>query len=313
MKRVSVFITNLFVVWVILGATAAFFWPAGFSWFKPYIIPALGIVMFGMGMTLTVADFKLVLKRPYPVFVGASAQFLIMPAAGAILAKVFHLSPPLAAGLVLVGACPGGTASNVITYLAKADVALAVTLTATTTVLGVLATPYLTLLYVGQDVPVPAAEMLWSVAKIVLIPVVLGLVVRRYGGRSMEGAMALMPAVSVLFIVMIVACIVGASHDKLVSAGPVTFLAVMLHNGIGMVAGYWYARLLRLDRIQARTVAIEVSVQDSGLGIALAQRHFQDVLVALPSAIFSIWQNISGPALASWWSRHPVPEETKAG
>src|SRR5437016_5143483 len=164
-------------------------------------------------------------------------------------------------------------ASNVITFLAKADVALAVTLTAVTTVLGTLATPYLTLVYAGQYVEVQAVEMLWSVAKIVLLPVLVGLAVRRWFGAKLGQVMVLMPVVSVMFIALIVACIVGSSHDKLVTAGPVTFLAVILHNGLGMLAGYWYAQLLRLDKVQARTIAIEVSVQDSGLGIALARKH----------------------------------------
>ena len=302
--RAARIITNLFVVWVIVAAAAAFVWPAGFAWFRPYIIPALGVVMFGMGITLTPADFKRVVDRPYAVLVGTTAQFLFMPAIGALLAKLFNLPAPLAAGLVLVGACPGGTASNVITFLAKADVALAVTLTAVTTVLGTLATPYLTLVYAGQYVEVQAVEMLWSVAKIVLLPIMVGLAVRRWFGAKLGQVMVLMPVVSVMSIALIVACIVGSSHDKLVAAGPVTFLAVILHNGLGMLAGYWFARLLRLDRVQARTIAIEVSVQDSGLGIALARKHFADVLVALPSAIFSVWQNLAGPAVASYWSRN---------
>src|SRR5437867_2268595 len=306
MKRIADIITGLFVAWVILAAATAFVWPAAFAWFKPYIIPALGVVMFGMGVTLTPADFKRVAERPYAVLVGTAAQFLIMPATGALLAKVLGLPAPLAAGLVLVGACPGGTASNVITFLAKADVALAVTLTAVTTVLGTIATPYLTLLYAGQYVAVPAVEMLWSVTKIVLIPVLLGLMTRRVFGGKFRPVLVLMPAVSVLFIALIVACIVALSKDRLASSGPVTLVAVVLHNAFGMTLGYGMARILGLDRRQARTIAIEVSVQDSGLGIALARKHFADVLVALPSAIFSVWQNLIGPVVATYWSRRPT-------
>jgi BASS family bile acid:Na+ symporter len=305
MKRVAEIITGLFVVWIILAATAAFVWPVGFAWFKPWIVPALGIVMFGMGVTLTPADFKRVAERPYAVVIGTLAQFLIMPATGALLAKLLHLSPPLAAGLILVGACPGGTASNVITFLAKADVALAVTLTAITTVLGAVATPYLTLLYAGQYVAVPAWEMLWSVAKIVVIPVILGVGVRQLLGEKIRVVMVLMPVVSITFIALIVATIVAISKDRLAGSAPTTFLAVVLHNALGMMLGYGFARLTRLDQKQARTIAIEVSVQDSGLGIALAQKHFTDVLVTLPSAIFSVWQNVIGPVVATYWSRRP--------
>ncbi len=303
-SRIANSLANLFVVWIALAAGSAYLWPGAFAWFGAWIVPALGIVMFGMGVTLTTADFKRVRERPYPVFIGTVAQFAIMPLTGAILAKIFGVAPPIAAGLVLVGACPGGTASNVITFLAKADVALAVTLTAVTTLLGVVATPYLTKWYAGQYVQVDAPKMLVSVLLIVVIPVALGLAVRHWSGdRSRKISGAVMPLLSVVIIAMIVASIVAGAKSRLVTAAPITFLAVILHNLIGMILGYGLARLAGLDKIQARTISIEVSVQDSGLGIALARKHFADVLVALPSAIFSLWQNISGPLVAVYWSR----------
>lgn len=308
MRSIFKLIPHYFVIWVILAALAAFIAPHYFIWFKPFIVPALGIVMFGMGITLTPSDFRRILHQPKAVAVGVAAQFLFMPALGAIMARLFHLPDALCVGMILVGACPGGTASNVITYLAKADLALAVTLTAMTTLIGVVATPLLTQLYAGQYVAVDAGHMLLTVAKIVLVPVLAGLGLRHFLKERMTGILHIMPAVSVIFIVMIVACIVGLSRDSLRTMGFVLFLAVACQHAIGCVLGYGFARLMRLSKIQARTIAIEVATQDSGLGIALAHKHFADVLVALPSALYTVWQNMAGPALASFWSRRPTEE-----
>lgn len=302
--RIAKFVTDLFVVWVILGAATALRWPQAFTWFRPYIELGLGLIMFGMGITLTPADFRRVAEKPYPVFVGVLAQFLIMPFGAAAIATLLQLPAPSAAGLILVGACPGGTASNVMTYLAKGDVALSVTMTSVSTVCAVVLTPYLTLLLAGQYVPVNAPELLLSILQIIIVPLAAGLVVRRILGRHVEEFTGVMPIISVVFIVMIVACIVGLSKPKLISSGPQAFLAVALHNTGGLALGYGLAKLARLDAVRCRTISIEVGMQNSGLGVALA-KHFADVLVALPSAIFSVWHNITGPAVAAYWSRKP--------
>lgn len=304
MKNICEFISRFFALWVVIAACAAFFAPQAFTWFQPAIVPTLGIIMFGMGVTLTPADFARVWIEPKAVGVGVLIQFLVMPALGGALAYFFKLPPPVAVGVVLVGACPGGTASNVIAYLAKVDVALSVTITAMTTILGVIATPYLTKIYAGHYLAVDAVAMLFTVAKIVLLPVTAGLLLRRVLKEKSEGILAVMPVISVAGIVMIVSCVVGLSHASLVSMAPILFLVVFCHHFLGAVFGYGMARLMRLSEIQARTIAIEISTQDSGLGVALARKHFSDVLVALPSALYSIWQNIAGPLLATYWAGH---------
>jgi BASS family bile acid:Na+ symporter len=302
-NRVAGLVTRLFVLWVAVAALAALVWPAGFTWFQPLIVPGLGLIMFGMGMALTPADFKRVAGQPYAVGVGLLAQFLIMPLAAAGIAKIFGLPPAIAAGLILVGACPGGTASNVITYLAKGDVALSVTMTSCSTIASVAATPYLMLWLAGAYVPVHPAELLQSILAIVIVPVTAGLVARQFLGARAGRFEALLPIVSVIFIVMIVACIVALSRKQLAESGLLVFASVAAHNGSGLLLGYGMAKIAGLDAVRCRTIAIEVGMQNSGLGVALARKHFADLLVALPAAIFSVWQNVSSPALASYWAR----------
>jgi BASS family bile acid:Na+ symporter len=302
-KRSADFIIRFFVLWVALAAVAALMWPAAFTRFQPLIVPGLGVIMFGMGITLTPADFKRVAAQPYPVGVGLAAQFLIMPLAAAGISKFLHLPPALAAGLILVGSCPGGTASNVMTFLAKGDVALSVTMTACSTLVAVVATPYLMSWLAGQYVPVHPQELLISILAIVIGPVLAGLVARQFLAQRSRKIEQALPLVSVVFIVLIVACIVALSKVQLLQSGAVVFATVAAHNAIGLAFGYAMAKLAGLDAVRCRTIAIEVGMQNSGLGVALARKHFADVLVALPAAIFSVLQNISGPALANYWSR----------
>jgi BASS family bile acid:Na+ symporter len=298
------FIVRWFVVWVALAAAAALIWPAAFTWVQPLIIPGLGAIMFGMGVTLTPADFKRVARQPYAVGVGLAAQFLIMPLAAAGIAKLFGLPPAIAAGLILVGSCPGGAASNVITYLAKGDVALSVTMTSCSTLVAVVATPYLTAWLAGAYVPVRPVELLMSILTIVIFPVLAGLLVRQFLADRLRNIEAVLPVLSVVFIVLIVACIVALSKGQLAETGLLVFVSVTAHNSSGLLLGYGMAKLTGLDAVRCRTIAIEVGMQNSGLGVALARKHFADVLVALPSAIFSVIQNITGPALANYWARH---------
>jgi BASS family bile acid:Na+ symporter len=302
-SRSADFIVRFFVAWVALAAVTALIWPAAFIWFQPLIVPGLGAVMFGMGITLTPADFKRVAKQPYAVGVGLVAQFLIMPFAAAGIAKLFGLPPAIAAGLVLVGSCPGGTASNVMTYLAKGDVALSVTMTSCSTIAAVVATPYLTLWLAGEYVPVHPLELLMSILTIVIFPVLAGLIVRRFLADRVRKIEVVLPVLSVVFIVLIVACIVALSKAQLLQSGALVFVTVTAHNATGLALGYGMAKLAGLDAVRCRTIAIEVGMQNSGLGVALARKHFADVLVALPAAIFSVIQNITGPALANYWAR----------
>lgn len=302
------FITRRFPYIAILLSAVAVFIPEIFVPLKPAIVPLLGIVMFGMGMTLTVENFRRVLRMPGVVALGVGLQFLIMPLAAWLIALVLRLPPQLMAGLVLVGACPGGTASNVVCYLSKGNVALSITLTAVSTVVAVIMTPVLTWLYVGQTVPVPIVQMLLSILKIVILPVTLGVLVNPWLGRRLHGLREAFPAVSVLAIVLIIAIIVAVNEPQLKSLALPVMVAVMMHNLLGLAAGYWLSRWSGQDASTCRTLAIEVGMQNSGLGVALAMKHFS-AAAALPGAVFSIWHNLSGATLASYWGKKRVTGE----
>ncbi len=294
--------TTLFPVWALAASAAAWLWPAPFVALKPAIVPLLGVVMFGMGATLTTASFAEALRRPGTVALGVALQYLVMPAAGWVAATLAGLPPALAAGLILVGSCPGGTASNVICYLARGDVALSITLTAVSTLLAAWATPLLTWLWAGARVEVPVAAMMRDTAAIVLVPVALGVLANTLWHRRLARVRRAMPLVSVAAIALIIAIIVALTRERLAAVGPALAAAVALHNALGLALGYAAARILGLERRLARTLAIEVGMQNSGLGVALAAKHF-GALAALPGALFSVWHNLTGSALAAWWSR----------
>lgn len=300
--RVSQFAGNTFAVWVLLFAALAFLMPSGFTWIAPYISILLGVIMFGMGMTLSLGDFKEVLKQPKKVGIGVLAQFTIMPLIAFGLAVGFKLPPEVAAGVILVGCCPGGTSSNVMTYLAKGNIALSVAITSCTTLLAPFVTPALILLLASKWLPVSAGDMFWSVVKVVLIPIILGLVVKMLFNKQVEKSVQVLPLVSVVAIVAIVAAVVSGNQQKIAEIGLLILLVVILHNTLGYLLGFWVARLLKLDYSDQKAVAIEVGMQNSGLGATLAAAHFSP-LAAVPSAIFSVWHNISGSLLATWWSK----------
>ncbi len=294
----------LFPAAALLAAAAGWSWPGVFAGLAPGIVPLLALVMFAMGLTLTPADFGRALRRPGVIALGVALQYAVMPAAAWLVAVVLGLPPLLLAGLVLVGASPGGTASNVIVFLARGDVALSVTLTAVSTLVAVFATPGLTLLYAGQSVPVPALDMLLSVARIVLLPVLAGVVVNRLLHRLVAPVQGLAPLVSMSGIVMIIAIVVALNAERLGEVGVLLVAAVVAHNALGLAAGYGLARLACRDRRIARTLAIEVGMQNSGLAVALGAKYFGS-LAALPGALFSVWHNLSGSALAALWARRP--------
>lgn len=292
----------MFPLWAVLLAAAAYVWPGGFAGLAGAIVPLLGLVMFGMGMTLTPASFAAVWRRPGLVGVGVAMQFTLMPLLAWIIGTLLNLPQALLVGLVLVGSCPGGTASNVICYLARGDVALSITLTAVSTLLALVATPLLTWLYVGARVPVPVADMLLSMLTIVIVPVLAGLMVNRLWGRRLALLKQVFPLLSVLAIALIIAIIVALKHEQLARLGGVLILAVAAHNAGGLALGYGLARGLGLDARVSRTLAIEVGMQNSGLAVALASQFFS-AAAALPGALFSIWHNLTGSLLAAWWSR----------
>jgi BASS family bile acid:Na+ symporter len=268
---------------------------------RPAILPLLGVVMFGMGMTLTAANFTEVLRRPRLIGLGLLLQFSLMPLIAWLVAWVFGLPAELAAGLVLVGSCPGGTASNVVCYLARGDLALSISLTTLSTLLAVLATPWLTWLYVGERVPVPRWEMLISILKVVLLPVICGVLLNRLVGMRLRSIKRVFPLLSVAAIVLIIGIVVALNQTRLIDLGPALVVCVMLHNLLGLASGYGCARLLGYDARISRTLAIEVGMQNSGLAVALAGKHLS-AAAALPGALFSVWHNLSGSALAGWWS-----------
>lgn len=271
---------------------------------KPAIIPLLIVIMFGMGMTLTWRDFIRVWQQPRVIGLGVLLQFIIMPVMAWIISRGLQLETALLVGMVLVGASPGGTASNVICYLARGNVALSVSLTLSSTLLSVFCTPLLTLLYVGQQVPVPVVDMLLNVVQIIALPVMAGTLINSLWHRHLHRFEQVFPLLSTLAIILIIAIITALNKDRLLQVGSLLIIAVALHNLSGLVGGYYMARLFKHDRVTARTLAIEVGMQNSGLAVALALKYFPALgaLVALPGALFSIWHNLTGSILAAWWA-----------
>ncbi|PLT30790.1 bile acid:sodium symporter family protein [Peribacillus deserti] len=302
LERMSQFVGNTFAIWVLIFAVAAFIFPSGFTRIAPYIVPLLGIIMFGMGLTISGSDFKEVFKRPKDVLIGVAGQFLIMPSLAFLLAKALQLPPEIAVGVILVGCCPGGTASNVMTFLSKGDVALSVTITSITTVLAPIVTPALILLLASQWVPVDSGGLFLSIVKIVILPIVLGLIVKRVFSKPAQASVKALPLVSVIAIVAIVAAVVSVSQQQIAKTGLTIFAVVILHNLLGYTLGYGFGKLFKMNLSKKKAVAIEVGMQNSGLGAAIATAHFSP-LSAVPSAIFSVWHNISGPILATIFSR----------
>lgn len=302
LENISRFAGNTFAIWVILFAILAFFIPDGFTWIAPHISLLLGIIMFGMGLTLSLDDFKGIVKAPKSVFIGVLAQYSIMPLLAFGLATLFQLPPEVAVGVILVGCCPGGTASNVMTFLAKGNTALSVTITAVSTILAPVLTPTLTLLFASKWLPVSAGDMFLSIVQIVLIPIVLGVIVRLLFQKQVDKSVKVLPLVSVVGIVAVASAVVAVNKESIATTGLLIFSVVISHNVLGLLVGYLLAKILRLDFQDQKAISIEVGMQNSGLGSALALAHFAPV-AAVPSALFSVWHNISGPLLATWWGK----------
>jgi bile acid:Na+ symporter, BASS family len=307
LERLSSFVGNTFAVWVLLFAFLSFFIPSGFTWIAPYIVPLLGIIMFGMGLTLSANDFKEVFRRPKDVAIGVGAQFVIMPLLAFALATLLPVPPEVAVGVILVGCCPGGTSSNVMTYLSKGDTALSVSITAVSTILAPILTPLLVLLFASKWLSVSAGDLFVSIVKIVLVPIILGLVVKYLFGKKVEAGVKALPLVSVAAIVAIVAAVVSVNQEKIAETGAIIFAIVVLHNCIGYLIGYGLAKLFGMTPTKRRAVSIEVGMQNSGLGASLAAIHFSP-LAAVPSAIFSVWHNISGPIIATIFRKQQEKE-----
>ena len=305
MNKLCNYISKYMGVMVLLVAALALFWPASFLWIDTWAInPMLGVIMFGMGLTLSPQDFRIVFSRPKDIIIGCLAQFTIMPLLALGLSWAFALPKELALGVILVGCCPGGTASNVITYLAKGDLALSVGMTATSTLLAPLLTPLLVLVLAGTMVEVDTIGMLLSIVYVVIAPIAVGLIFQRYLPKFTKEIVPYLPAFSSIAIALVVGIIVSHNADRLLVGGMIVVLVVILHNLCGLSLGYVIGRLLGLAEPKKRAISIEVGMQNSGLASSLATLHFASFpLATIPGAIFSVWHNISGALVARIYSK----------
>jgi BASS family bile acid:Na+ symporter len=276
----------------------------------PHVTTLLTIIMLSMGVTLSIDDFRRVFTRPAPVIAGIVLHYLVMPLAAWVIAKLLRMPPDLTAGMVLVGSVASGTASNVMIYLARGDVALSVTISALSTLVGVFATPLLTRLYVDASIAVDVHGMLMSILQIVALPIIVGLIVNRLFGKFVRKIEPVLPIISMVSILLIIAAVVGGTQKSIASVGAVVALGVVLHNGIGLLGGYWGGRLLGFDEAVCRTLAIEVGMQNSGLAATLGKLYFTPI-AALPGALFSVWHNLSGSMLAGYWAGRPAKGSTR--
>ncbi len=300
-------LTNLFPFWVLLGGVLALFEPGWFTWFKgPAIVGGLAVIMLGMGVTLSLDDFKAVLKMPGAVAVGFVAQYLIMPFLGWTIARLLRLPGPFAVGLILVSCCPGGTASNVVAYLARANVGLSVLMTMCSTFGAVFMTPLLTNWLVGTRVPVDGWGLFLSTVQVVLLPVLAGLALHQFFPRLVKSVLPVAPLVSVVAIALICASIIGQNARDIRESGGRLLVAVALLHAGGFSLGYLFARIFGYEALVCRTVSIEVGMQNSGLGVVLARRHFADPLTPVPCAISAVFHSIIGSLMAGIWRIWPA-------
>lgn len=300
-------LANAFPIWVAAACGLALVDPALFTWFNDRLIVAgLGLIMLGMGMTLTFADFTRVASRPAAVVAGFVSQFTLMPLAGWGVARALDLPTPFAVGLILVGCCPGGTASNVVTYIARADVALSVTMTTCSTLAAVVLTPLLTQVFAGTLVEVDMLGLLLSTLQVVVLPVAGGVLLKRFASTVVETVLPAAPLASVLVIALVCGSIIGQNAAAVRESGPRLLVAIVLMHSIGFAVGYGFARAFGFPVVAARTISIETGMQNSGLGVVLARKHFAtEPLTAVPGAISALVHSVLGSLLAAWWRLRP--------
>lgn len=301
---------NLFPVWVLLAGGLALVMPELFTWFdKPKIIWGLAVIMLGMGLNLNWEDFRGALAMPFELGLGVVLQFSVMPLAGFLIADAFQLPTAFAVGLILVASCPGGTASNIVTFLARANLPLSVLMTTTSTFLAMLATPLLTELYVGSRVPVNAWGLFLTTVQVVILPVLFGLLLNTFLREKVDFIRPAAPLVAALTVALIVGSIIGANADNILHLGPRLLGAVVLLHLVGFTVGYWVCLLLKTRGDVQRTISIEVGMQNSGLGVVLARTHFPDPLTAVPGALSAVVHSVIGSILAVYWRQRPPREE----
>lgn len=311
LEKLSQLLNKSFAVLVILAAASGYVFPEKAIIFVPYFSLMLGVIMFGMGLTLSPSDFREIFRHPKHVLVGILAQFTIMPGVAYVLCKVFGLSPELAVGLMLLGSCPGGTISNVITFLARGDVALSVTVTSCTTLLAPVVTPALMYFTASQWLSIDPTAMFLSIVQIILLPIAAGVLVNKLCGKKVELLTAAIPVFSYASIVAIVAAVVGATKPQLALMGWQVFSAVVLLTSLGMLLGFFTARFTGMNLAKQKTLCFEVGLQNSSLGVALATVHFAAMpMAALPCAVAAIWATFMAPLVASYLQRLREPEES---
>ena len=313
LEKISDFFGKYMAFIVLIVAALALFAPGTCLWIQTsWVNYLLMIVMFGMGLTLKLEDFKLVFTRPKDILIGCVAQFTVMPLLAFALGKIFGLDAALLAGVILVGTCPGGTSSNVITYLSKGDVALSVGMTSVNTLLAPLLTPAITYLLLRTTVTVDPVSMFLSIIKVVIIPIALGFVINKLFGKVTQKLVKVLPTISVIAICLIVAAVVSHNSEKIMTTGLVVFAVVILHNLLGYACGFGIGRLLHMSVPKTKAISIEIGMQNSGLATSLAGTAFPDLAMAtVPGAIFSVWHNISGAILANVYNRWTEKNETK--
>ena len=305
MRKLSDFISR-YMAWIVLVIAAlALFLPGTCLWVQTkWINYLLMIVMFGMGLTMKLSDFSVLIKNPRDVLIGCTAQFVIMPLLAFLLGKAFGLDDALLVGVILVGTCPGGTSSNVITFLSQGDTAMSVGMTSINTLLAPFLTPLLTYLFLRTTVSVNAVAMFLSIIQVVIVPIGLGLVINRLFGEFTQRFLYALPTVSVTAICLIVASVVSHNSEKILSTGAIIFVVVILHNLLGYLCGYLIGVLFKMNLPRRKAVAIEIGMQNSGLAVTLAGSAFPNLAMAtVPGAVFSVWHNISGAILAGWFRR----------
>ena len=295
---------------VIIVAVIALLQPWTFAWAASKITILLGIVMFGMGMTLTFKDFRLIFQRPRDVLIGALAQFTIMPLIAFLIVKIFSLPPELAIGVMLVGTCPGGTSSNVMTYLAKGDIALSVSMTMLTTILSPIVTPLLMLLLAGEWIEISLSSMMISILQVVILPIALGITINAALGNVVKKFTKYLPLISILAIILIVGGVVSVNEAKIIEVGLMVAIVVIIHNLLGYGLGFVISKIMKMEISKAKAISIEVGMQNSGLATSLAITHF-GAAAAIPGAVFSVWHNISGSIVANYLANKNLRNEDR--
>ncbi len=302
--RFSKWLSKWFTLAVILWAAVNYSLPTASQWLIPNTAYLLGIILFGMGLTLTKEDFIRIGKRPIPVILGTVAHYVIMPGLAWLLCLIFGLKGATAAGVILVGSCPSGTSSSVMAFLAGGDVALDVSIETLSTLLAPIMLPTLLQLLAHQYVQVPAGKLFFSTLEIVVLPIILGAIIHTIFGKKINHVIQIMPLISQLAILLIIGAVVSANHANIFTAATALVIpVVMLHNLCGYALGFSFSKLLRLKEPQQKAITFEVGMQDSSLGATLAIKYFVPA-AAIPSTIFSIWHNISGSILSAWWKNH---------